>query len=191
MMITIVSGLPRSGTSLMMQMLSAGGMPVFTDERRAADTNNPRGYYEVESVKSLARNSDVIAQTEGKVVKVVSSLLKYLPKDFNYQIIFMRRALEEVIASQDRMLERLGQPIPQSSKEAATKAFQQHLNQVQNWIGLQPNMRVLYVHHRTLLDNPAQEASNISEFLAYPLDLQRMSQCVERSLHREKITTAV
>src|SRR3982074_1052055 len=107
-MITVVSGLPRSGTSLMMQMLTAGGMHPLTDGQRAADANNPRGYYELESVKSLAKNAEVIAAAEGKVVKVISSLLTFLPTRNQYRIVFMCRPLDEVLSSQDRMLERLG-----------------------------------------------------------------------------------
>jgi len=119
-MITVVSGIPRSGTSLMMQMMSAGGMPVLTDGQRSADDNNPRGYFELESVKSLARNQDVLTQADGKVVKVISSLLPSLPKDFEYRVVFMCRPLEEVVSSQNRMLERLGKEVPLTPTGAAS-----------------------------------------------------------------------
>ena len=187
-MITIVSGIPRSGTSLMMQMLSAGGMMAFTDGQRTPDPNNPRGYYEVELVKSLAKNPEVLAEAEGKVVKVISSLLSYLPRQHEYRILFMRRALEEIIASQDRMLERLGRQVPSAPKEAVMDAFERHLRQITGWLAEQPNMTVLYVNYSALLDDINREAPRICDFLGLHLDTDSMARKVERSLHRERVS---
>ncbi len=189
-MITIVSGIPRSGTSLMMQMLSAGGMPVLTDLQRSADTNNPLGYFEVEMVKSLSKNAEIISQAEGKAVKVISSLLKYLPPKHEYRIVFMRRQLEEIISSQDRMLERLGQKIPATPKGAVIKAFQQHLEEIKQWLANQSNMKVLYVQHAAVLEGPSGEALRVAQFLDCKLDVVAMESRVERSLHREKVAAS-
>jgi hypothetical protein len=186
-MITVVSGLPRSGTSLMMQMLKAGGIEPLTDGQRLADANNPRGYYELESVKSLAKSAEVIASAEGKVVKVISSLLKFLPAQHQYLIVFMRRPLDEVLTSQDRMLERLGKEIPSAAaREPVARAFEQHLRQIRHWLLEQPNMAVHYVEYAAILEDAHSQASAISRFLGLDLDVGAMTRKVEHSLHREK-----
>lgn len=185
-MITVVSGIPRSGTSLMMQMMAAGGMPVLTDGQRAADENNPRGYFEVESVKSLARNQDVLAQAEGKVVKVVSSLLPNLPKQFEYRIIFMCRPLEEVVSSQNRMLERLGKEVPSTPTASVIAAFEQHLRKIRSWLSQQPNIAVLYMDYPAVLEAPEEQIAKIRAFMGRELDSAAMIRQIERSLHRER-----
>jgi len=185
-MITIVSGIPRSGTSLMMQMLSAGGMPVLSDGQRSADANNPRGYYELEPVKSLAQDSQVISQGEGKVVKVVSSLLEFLPDGHEYRIIFMRRPLEQVVASQDRMLERLGKVAPPTPREAVIRAFEKHLSKLETWLCKQTPISVLRVDYESVLLDPYREATRIATFLGWSLDVEAMVRKVDVSLHRER-----
>jgi Sulfotransferase domain len=189
-MITVVSGIPRSGTSLMMQMMAAGGMPVLTDGQRSADANNPRGYYELESVKSLARNQDVVGQAEGKVVKVISSLLPSLPKQFEYRVIFMCRPLEEVVSSQNRMLERLGKEVPPTPTASVVAAFEEHLRKIRSWLGQQPNIGVLYVDYPAVLQAPEEQAGRICAFLGRDLDIAAMIRQIERSLHREKSGSA-
>ena len=106
--IIVVSGLPRSGTSLMMQMLAAGGVEVVTDHVRTADTDNPRGYYEFELVKKIKQDASWLPEARGKAVKMVSQLLYDLPAGEKYRIIFLERDLDEVLVSQEKMLERLG-----------------------------------------------------------------------------------
>src|SRR5690348_5840512 len=185
-MITVVSGIPRSGTSLMMQMMSAGGMPVLTDGRRSADDNNPRGYFELESVKSLARNQDVLAQAEGKVVKIISALLPSLPKQFEYRVLFMCRPLEEVISSQNRMLERLGKEVPSTPTSAVIAAFEEHLKKIRLWLNQQSNIAVLYVDYLAVLHSPREQVDRICAFLKRELDVNAMIGQIEQSLHREK-----
>src|SRR5215813_2579369 len=103
--IIVVSGLPRSGTSMMMKMLAAGGLPVLVDAIRAADDDNPNGYFEFEPVKQLADGqNEWLTEAGGKVVKIISALLEYLPKSYHYKIIFMERELKEILASQQKML---------------------------------------------------------------------------------------
>ena len=102
--VVVVSGLPRSGTSLMMQMLEAGGVPILTDGERACDADNPKGYYEYEPVKALQNgDSDWLDKAEGKAVKVISFLLRHLPQKHRYRVVFMNRNLDEVLASQEKM----------------------------------------------------------------------------------------
>jgi hypothetical protein len=170
----------------MMQMMSAGGMPVLTDGQRSADDNNPRGYFELESVKSLARNQDVLAQAEGKVVKVISSLLPSLPKQFEYRVVFMCRPLEEVVSSQNRMLERLGKEVPPTPTEVVIAAFQEHLGKIRSWLSQQFNIKVLYVDYPAVVEAPETQVGNICAFLGRELDRAAMIRQVERSLHREK-----
>jgi hypothetical protein len=188
-MIIIVSGIPRSGTSLMMQMLAAGGIAVLSDGQRSPDANNPRGYYELESVKSLAQDSQAISQAEGKAVKVVSSLLHFLPEGHEYRIIFMRRPLEQIVASQDRMLERLGKQASATPRQAVMKAFEKHLRTVQSWLSARPHTAVLYVDYEAVLRDPHEEAYRISAFLGRNLDVESMVRKVEISLHRERSTS--
>lgn len=171
----------------MMQMLSAGGMDALTDGLRTPDPNNPRGYYEFELVKSLAQNSEIMGGAEGKVVKVISSLLTYLPGQYQYGVIFMRRPLQEIVASQDRMLERLGREVPAASKESVLKAFGQHLTMVRSWLARQKNISVLYVDYAAVLEDAYRESSKICAFLERDLNIDSMTRKVEHSLHREKV----
>ena len=171
----------------MMQMLAAGGMMVLTDGQRTPDPNNPRGYHEFELVKSLAKNPEVIGDAEGKVVKVISSLLMSLPEGHDYRVIFMRRPLAEVVASQDRMLERLGREVPAVAKASVMSAFERHLTQIRGWMAEQANFKVLYVDYAAVLADAVREASRISDFLGVDLDLTAMAGKVEQSLHRERV----
>ena len=185
-MITVVSGLPRSGTSLMMQMIVAGGIPALTDGLRSADENNLKGYLEWESAKALPQSPTAIAAAEGKVVKVISALLRSLPGPFEYQVIFMCRPLEEVITSQNRMLERLGREVAPAPQASVVTAFTNHLKEVKKWLAEQPNMSVLYVDYPAVVQQPAVESGRISEFLGQPLNVEFMTAQVEKSLYRER-----
>src|ERR1035438_7830191 len=152
-MITIVSGLPRSGTSLMMQMLEAGGLPVLSDGERTADTDNPKGYLEWERIKQLPKDPSLIAEVEGKVVKVISQLILSLPSDHEYRIVFMQRPLPEVLKSQDEMLRRRGNADSNADTSAIEEAFQRHLIEVNKWLAGKANVQVSRVHyHRVVWD---------------------------------------
>ena len=174
----------------MMQMLAAGGMTALSDGQRSPDANNPRGYYELKAVKSLARDARIISQGEGKVVKIISSLLQYLPTGHEYRVIFMRRPLVEIVASQDRMLERMGQKTTPTARESVFSAFEKHLRNIENWLATRPEMTVLYVEYGAVLQHPSAEAARILAFLVQSLDLDAMVRKVERSLHRERIGSA-
>lgn len=181
--IVVVSGLPRSGTSMMMRMLAAGGMPLFTDGVRAADEDNPLGYYEHETVKRLREDASWVPGAAGKAVKVVSHLLPALPDGFLYRVILMRRPLEEVLASQRRMLERRGVPAPDdyARMEALCR---KHLAWTEQWIGTRPGMRTLAVDYPETLAAPGDTARRVAAFLGGGLDEAAMAAAVNPALRR-------
>jgi hypothetical protein len=148
--IVIVSGLPRSGTSLMMQMLEAGGYPVFTDQKRKADNNNPKGYYEVEEIKKLATDKTILEKVEGKAVKVISHLLKFLPANFKYKVIYMKRDLTETIISQQKMLGKNTESIPM----ALVNNFNKEAERIDVWQKKEPNVEMIYIDHKSVIDKP-------------------------------------
>lgn len=184
-MITIVSGLPRSGTSLMMQMLRAGGMPLLTDEERQPDADNPRGYCEWEPVKFLPKRPEQIDEAEGKAVKVITQLLLALPDGRDYKVIFMERPLPEVLASQDEMLRRRGKS-DRMSHDAMTNAFRTHLHEVVEWFSERPGIPMMRMGYRRVLQNPRESAQAIAEFLAVDLDVAAMVREVDPALYRNR-----
>lgn len=187
-MITVVSGLPRSGTSLVMQMLAAGGHPILSDGIRAADDDNPRGYLEFERVKSLERDQSWLAEADGKALKIISFLLPKLPAQFEYRVIFLRRDLDEVIRSQDTMLARRGQP-PGPPADVMKTHFERHLKSVDDWLGQQPNVRMLNCEHGYLMQRSRTEAERIAAFVERKLDIVAMLRVVEPGLHRQRRDT--
>jgi tetratricopeptide (TPR) repeat protein len=188
--ITIVSGLPRSGTSLMMQMLAAGGMPVLTDGERHADSDNPRGYFEWERIKLLPQQPDCIAEAEDKVVKVISQLLFALPPGHDYRIIFVQRPLPEVVASQAEMIRRRGTTGAALPPAALIAGLGAHLNQVNAWLKNKANISLCRVEHHDLLREPLRTSESIQQFLNCPLDVAAMSQQIDLSLYRQRATPA-
>lgn len=186
-MITIVSGLPRSGTSLMMQMLDAGGLPVLSDGERKADTDNPKGYFEWERIKQLPKDPGLVAAAEGKVVKVISQLILSLPMDHEYRIVFMQRPLPEVLRSQEEMLRRRGSVESNSDTSALEEAFQRHLIEVNQWLAGKANMQVSRVHYHRVLREPRAVAEEVAAFLQFSLDIEAMVQQVDRSLYRNRM----
>ena len=185
-MITIVSGLPRSGTSLMMQMLVAGGMTPLSDGERRADTDNPRGYLEWERIKTLPNDPACIAEGEGKVVKVISKLLLSLPAGHEYRVVFMQRPLPEVLASQDQMLRRRGTYTEGADTTLITTAFEKHLREVYTWLDTKPHVKAIRVPYHDVLAKPNEISRQLAEFLGVSLDLPAMSQQVDASLYRNR-----
>lgn len=184
--ITIVSGLPRSGTSMMMKILEAAGLPIFTDNLRLADEDNPKGYYELELVKALKDGDDSwIKDAPGKAVKVISSLLEYLPANYKYKIIFMRREIAEILASQKQMLIRRGEASESDDRKMAEQ-FQEHLKRVRVWLANQSNMEVLYVDYNALMADSAPEIKAVAEFLGLTDHLEAMLAVPDKKLYRQK-----
>jgi hypothetical protein len=184
--ITVVSGLPRSGTSLMMQMLAAGGMPILSDGERRADDDNPRGYFEWERIKLLSKEPDCISEAEGKVVKVISQLLFALPAGREYRIVFMQRPLAEVVASQAEMIRRRGTTGAALAPSALIAGLGAHLNQVNAWLRDRANISVHRVEHHDVLREPLRVSESIQQFLNCPLDVTAMSQQIDESLYRQR-----
>ena len=186
--ITIVSGLPRSGTSMLMKMLAAGGLPPLTDGIREADADNPGGYYEFEKVKQLEKDTTWLESAKGKAVKVISQLLDQLPLHKSYKIVFALRKMDEILASQRAMLARRGQPCDRVSDAAIADAFGRHLSAVQQWLAEHQQMEVLYVNYAAVLRDPFAISQEIKNFLALPLDVQQMASVVDESLYRQRVS---
>lgn len=188
-MVTIVSGLPRSGTSLMMQMLVAGGMTPLADGERKADADNPRGYLEWERIKQLPNDPGCIAEAEGKVVKTISKLLLSLPPGHEYRVVFMQRPLPEVLASQDQMLKRRGTYKNGVDPAIITAAFEKHLRDVNAWFESKSYVKVLRVPYQEVLNNPEKIAEQLEKFLEVDLNVDEMIQEVDPSLYRNRAAT--
>ncbi len=185
--IFVVSGLPRSGTSLMMQILEKAGIPVFKDDKRKADENNPLGYYEHRWVKRLASDNSWIEQASGSAVKVISHLIFYLPARFNYKIIFMLRNLKEVVISQNKMLSGKGKADEKSYPYSIELAYAKNLKKARKWISNHHNVDVLYVDHTQLMKKPLSVVNEILEFTGINGNSKEIASVVDNSLYRVKI----
>jgi hypothetical protein len=182
----IVSGLPRSGTSLMMQMLKAGGVQVMTDNQRTADHDNPEGYFEWEDVKRIGAEPELLSQADGKAVKIVSALIPALPSMHYYRVIFMQRPIDEVVVSQKKMIDRRrtrGTNLP-ADKLAGTLA--QHRSTILRGMTTSPNFEVLEIDYPDLVANGAAWAEKVNEFLGQNLNTAAMAACVKPDLHRNR-----
>ena len=185
--ITIVSGLPRSGTSLMMSMLEAGGMMVLTDNKRTADIDNPEGYHEYEQVKDLAKgNYSWLSKALGKGVKVISTLLPYLPTQHRYRIIFMRRDMAEILASQKKMIINRGEDPDKISDTQMTQIFEKNLRQIEEWINTHPNITKMDVSYNQLLRDPESLVHQINQFLGGNLEINKMLSVINPNLYRQR-----
>ena len=182
--ITIVSGLPRSGTSLMMQMLHRGGMEAVTDRIRGADIDNPRGYFELEKVKKIKEDASWLPEARGKVFKMVSQLLYDLPAGERYLVVFMERDVDEMLASQEKMLARLGREA--APRDEISRAYGLHLDKLDTWLGQQDHIQVLRISYNDLVEFPARKATEVNTFLGGNLDEKEMVRAVEPSLYRNR-----
>ena len=172
---------------MLMKMLSAGGLPPLTDGIREADVDNPGGYYEFEQVKQLAKDTTWLESARGKAVKVISQLLDQLPLHKSYKIVFALRKMDEILASQQAMLARRGQPCDRASDAAMAAAFERHLSAVQQWLAQHPQMEVLYVDYAAVLRDPLATSHEIKAFLARSLDVRQMASAVDESLYRQRL----
>lgn len=185
--VVVVTGLPRSGTSMAMKMLEAGGLELVTDNQRSADIDNPKGYFEDERVKNLAESEDDswVAAARGKAIKVVTSLLPHLPRDVNYRLLFMRRHLAEVIASQNKMLARRGEA-SDTSDDRMRELYEAHLRRTKALLRHAPHFRTLDVEYTGVLHDPRREAERIGAFLGGTLDVDAMTGVVDETLYRNR-----
>jgi len=184
--IIVVSGLPRSGTSMMMKMLAEGGLNVVTDQIRRADDDNPNGYFELEAVKQMsAGNVAWLKEAGGKVVKIISALLEQLPPQFSYKIIFMEREIGEVLASQRKMLTHRQED--SSVQDAEMEAqFRKHVSAVKAWLVRQPNIEMLYVSYNAVISDPQKSCERLVEFVELPLKLESMISVPNEILYRNR-----
>ncbi len=186
----MVSGLPRSGTSMLMKMLAEGGLQLVTDSIRTADEDNPNGYFEFEPVKALSDgNQDWLVDAGGKAVKVVSALLERLPADHKYRVLFMERDLKEILASQQKMLSRRQEESRTGDAEMEAQ-FRTHLSAIKFWLARQPNMEVLYVDYNRMMADPDVYCQRIIDFVAVPLDADRMRSVPSQRLYRNRAAEA-
>jgi hypothetical protein len=184
--ITVVSGLPRSGTSMLMRMIEAGGMEILADQNRVADEDNPRGYYEFGDVKGLPGNTVWIPDARGKAVKIISHLLYHLPPEEQYRVIFINRDMTEILASQKKMLERRGIAATGPSDTIMAGKFSAHLDQISTWLTAQKHITVLSVQYKDILASPHDEVGRVVSFLELPLDHEAMKSAVDKSLYRNR-----
>jgi predicted AlkP superfamily phosphohydrolase/phosphomutase/tetratricopeptide (TPR) repeat protein len=180
--IVIVSGLPRSGTSLLMQMLKKGGLDVLSDENRKADASNPKGYFEYQPVMSIHKNNTWLELAQDKSVKVVAPLLKFLSPKYRYKVIFMKRDLGEVIQSQQKMIGKNTDVLPVNLFEA----YQKQMNQVEVWKNKEPSVELIYVDYKEVLNHPEASIKKVIDFVGTDLDMSQMVSCVDHSLYRNK-----
>ena len=185
--IIIVSGLPRSGTSMMMRMLEQGGVPIVQDGIREPNADNPKGYYEFERVKKLPDgDTDWLPDARGKAVKVIAALLLHLPDTYRYNVLFMRRDMNEVLASQRRMLIRRGEDPHAVDDAEMARLFEKHLAQVYTWMEEQPNLAYLNVDYNAALSDPRPIVEQVEAFLSLELDVERMAAVVDPELYRQR-----
>jgi len=186
--IVVVSGLPRSGTSLMMKMLEVGGIPPLTDKIRTADDDNPKGYYEYERTKKLKEGDFAwLPEAEGRAVKVISALLSYLPPEYQYKVVFMQRALPEVLASQRKMLVNRDEDPDRVSDEELARLFEKHLAEVTGWLAQQPNISTHYLSYNKLVADPAPHIQDLDRFLPGFLDISPMGMVIDPALYRQRV----
>ena len=184
--ITIVSGLPRSGTSMMMKMIAVGGLKPLTDNIRIADDDNPKGYYEFERVKKLENDKAWLPDAKGKVVKIISMLLKHLPLDYSYKVIFILRNMDEILASQKQMLIRRKEPTDKVSDNDLAKMYRNNLQTIKTWLDREPNFEVLYVKYNEVLNNPVDSCIKVNEFLVNTLDVSKMASIIDKNLYHQR-----
>lgn len=184
--VTIVSGLPRSGTSMMMRMIDAGGVPALTDELRTADDDNPRGYYEFEPVKKTKEDASWVATAPGKVVKMVHVLLMDLPEGYEYRVVFMRRHLDEVLKSQDVMLERHGKGGGALPVDKMKSIFEKQIKQVYDWVAERNHFKLLEISYNDIMTSPKPHVASINDLLGGDLNVDAMMGVVEPDLYRQR-----
>ena len=181
--IVIVSGLPRSGTSLMMQMLHKGGLNALTDSNRKADISNPKGYFEYDPVMALHKDNSWLHDAQNKSVKIVAPLLKFLDPKYRYKIIFMNRDLNEIVKSQQKMIGRDTETLPIKLLET----YKKHLNQVETWKSKEPGVELIYVSYKEALENTTSVVDKVKKFIGLDeMEEEAMLACVDKNLYRNK-----
>lgn len=185
--VTIVSGIPRSGTSLMMQALEAGGLEALADHIRTADDDNPKGYYELEAVKKTKEDASWLDNAPGKVIKMIYWLLYDLPLEgYQYRVVFMQRDITETLASQKKMLDRSGKKGGDLTQDQMAAAFKRQLEKFDTWVADKNCFSVLSINYRDMVQSPQQQCEKVNEFLGGGLNIEAMASKVDPSLYRNR-----
>jgi len=185
--VVVVSGLPRSGTSMMMKILEAGGIQPLTDELRVADSDNPKGYYEFERVKKLKDGDTAwLADACGKAVKVISALLPYLPGGYDYRVVFMQRNISEILASQRKMLTNRGADTNSVSDAEMAVLFQKHLKQTEMWLNRTARVQYIFIDYNIMLSAPESHLRRLDQFCGGNLNMESMASGIDPVLYRQR-----
>jgi len=171
---------------MIMKMLEAGGLEPLTDNKRTADEDNPKGYYEFERVKKLESDRSWLPYAKGKVVKIISALLKHLPSEYSCKVIFLLRNMDEILASQKQMLTRKGEPTDRVPDKDLAKMYHNHLRRIEKWLDKQPNFEILNINYNEVLKSPVEYSKKINEFLGYKLNDEKMASIVDTNLYRQR-----
>jgi hypothetical protein len=169
---------------MLMQMLKAGGLEILTDNVRQPDENNPKGYLEYAPVKNLKKDQSFLAEADGKVVKVITQLLKYLPDQFHYKVIFVKRNMHEILASQQKMIGKAGETYSVS----LAQAFEREIELVDTWAHKEPNVEILYLNYEDVIYDTDAQITLISGFIGKDLDKKKMKEAVHPDLYRNRLS---
>jgi predicted AlkP superfamily phosphohydrolase/phosphomutase/tetratricopeptide (TPR) repeat protein len=184
----VVTGLPRSGTSMLMQMLAAGGMDVLSDGLREADEDNPRGYLEFEPVKNLVKSSQWLFEGRGKAIKIVAPLLAALPPGLACRVILCERDLDEILESQERMLVRRNRPMAATPerRRMLKDEYVRTLGRVEAMLARRPGTQLLVIEHRHAISDSLVTAKKVNKFLGGGLDVAKMAAAIDPTLYRNR-----
>lgn len=186
--VVVVSGLPRSGTSMMMKILEAGGIPPLTDGLRTADSDNPKGYYEFERVKKLKEGDTAwLPDARGKAVKIISALLQFLPSGYDYRVVFMRRSINEILASQRKMLINRGADSDLVRDDEMAVLFQKHLKQTETWVKNTAGVKYVFMDYNRMLSDPEPHLRQLNQFFGGKLNMDSMAAAIDPGLYRQRI----
>ncbi len=187
--IIVVSGFPRSGTSMLMKMLEESGLTLYQDGERDKDEHNPEGYFEHERVKNLGLKNDWLHEARAKVIKVVSPLLRYLPSSETFKVIWIKRPLTEVIVSQEVMKGKKKEQVMKNFPFQMAMEMQQEESRLENWLKMQPTMELYTVDYYDCMEDPEKVLGGLADYLKLPLDIEKGRKAVVKKLHRNKLAT--
>jgi hypothetical protein len=180
----IVSGLERSGTSMLMQILKAGGIPISFDKSRKPDVNNPKGYFELEGGKIINKLMGGVFPLKlylGEFIKITAYGLKYLPKG-NYKIIYSERNIEEILDSMEKMTGEID-----SDRSQIKDSFQKLNNMIKKKIISRDDAEILFLNYNEIMKNPKKNINKIGGFLKIKdLDVEEMMRVIDIGLYRNR-----
>lgn len=182
--VVVVSGLPRSGTSMMMQLLVAGGITAVQDHIREQDSDNPKGYFEFEKVKSLKDDSSWVKNCSDQCIKVISFHLNNLPDNCHYKVVFMRREMDEIIRSQKKML--VNKKRSTDNMDKLSTIYDKHVREVEVFLKDQQNFDVAYMNYTDVLNHPYKAFKSLCHFLDRRLNQDEMIKVVDPMLYRNR-----